>query len=86
MAGMLSLRLGPEAHWIIVVDDWLQGQGVKDSGFAVGGQAVLSARFVESFALELSYRQSKASISGKGTAADFEDMERFATLRLVGSL
>jgi len=77
-----ELRAGPEAQWIAVIGNRLKDEGTAGSGFGLGFEVAASASLAESFGLELSYRQAHAFASGKGEAADFVDIERFATLQL----
>jgi hypothetical protein len=78
----LELRAGPEAQWIAVIGNRLRDEGTAGSGFGLGFEVAASASLGACLGLELSYRQAHALASGKGDAADFEDIERFATLQL----
>jgi hypothetical protein len=82
----LRLRIGPELLWAVALDQTLQDQGVESQAIAVGGEAALSLQLGAVIGFELSYRESHAFASTTRTSATFEDVERFATLRLLGSL
>lgn len=84
--GPLTLRVGPEAQWIAVIGNRLKDEGTAGSGVGLGGELALGLDLARHFGLELSYRQAHALASGKPGRADFEDVERFATLQLSGRL
>jgi len=77
-----ELRAGPEAQWVAVIGNRLQDEGTAGSGFGLGFEVAASADVGSGLGLELSYRQAHAFASGEGGAADFEDIERYATLQL----
>jgi hypothetical protein len=81
-----TLRAGPEAQWILVMGERLKDEGTQGSGVGLGVEAAVSVNLMRHFGLELSYRQAHALASGKAGRADFEDIERFATLQLSGRL
>lgn len=81
-----ALRAGPELQWIALVGDRLKDDGVSGSGFAIGAELAASVSLTSCWGLELTYRQAHAFASGKGERADFEDVERYATLQLSGRL
>jgi hypothetical protein len=81
-----ALRAGPELQWIALISDRLKDDGVAGSGFALGLELAASASLTSWLGLELTYRQAHAFASGKGERADFEDIERYATLQLSGRL
>ena len=82
----LRLRLGPEVIWVVALDQTLQDNGVASQAVGVGGEAALSLQLGSVIGLELCYRESHAFASTTRTSASFEDVERFVTLRLLGSL
>ena len=82
----LDLRLGPEAQWIIGINDSITEDGAGDSGLALGLEALVALELGERFGLELAYRQSHARVGHAEDGPDFEDVERFATLRVTGRL
>lgn len=81
-----ALRLGPELQWIALISDRLQNGGTGGSGVAVGLEAAASVALLPWLGLELTYRQAHAFASGESGRADFEDIERYATLQLSGRL
>jgi len=81
-----TLRAGPEAQWILVMGERLKDEGTQGSGVGLGVEAAVSVNLMRHFGLELTYRQAHALASGKPGRADFEDIERFATLQLSGRL
>ena len=80
----LALRLGPEAQWIVSIDEDVRLQGIAAQGLALGGEAVLSLELGSSFAIELTYRDSHAFAASTVSGPTFEDVERFATGRFAG--
>lgn len=85
-ASWLTLRVGPELHWILFLGRQLRDGGTDSQGFALGGEAALRVEVGAGIALEIGYRESHAFAGNVGEGASFEDVERFATVRLVGSL
>jgi hypothetical protein len=81
-----ALRGGPELQWIALISDRLKDDGVAGTGVALGLELAASATLTSWLGLELTYRQAHAFASGKGDGADFEDIERYATLQLSGRL
>ena len=82
----VRLRIGPELLWAVALDQTLQDQGVESQAIALGGEVALSLRLGAVIGFELCYRESHGFASTTRTSAAFEDVERFATLRLLGSL
>lgn len=82
----LDLRFGPELYWVAGVHPALKADGVANMGVGAGMEASLVFRLGAGWALDLSYREAHAFVSGEGGAEDFRDTERFATLRLKGTL
>jgi hypothetical protein len=80
----VSLRVGPEAQWLLVIDNALRRQKIGGQGLALGGQGSIEARLGSVFRLALVYRESHASIGG--TRGDFSNVERFLTARLAGAM
>ena len=81
-----TLRIGPELQWIAVVGNRLRDEGTAGSGVGLGFELGVSINFTRYFGLELTFREAHAFVSGKAGRADFEDIERFATLQLSGRL
>ena len=81
-----GLRLGPELIWALAIDDSITSQGVASQAIAIGGEAALHLQLGAVLGIELCYRESHAFASTTVTTALFEDVERFAVVRLVGSL
>jgi hypothetical protein len=82
----LSLRAGPEVAWLVSISESLKRHGVGDTGWALGLEAGVTLRPGAGLLLELSYRQSHAAADSRAGAADFRDVERYATVRLGGEL
>jgi hypothetical protein len=82
--GPFMLRVGPELQWIVAIDRALRRDGVSGQGVSLGAEASVALALHEAFGLELSYRQAHALIAGRGERADFDDTERYVTLRLAG--
>lgn len=85
-ARWVTLRAGPEVHWIVFLGRELRDGGTEAMGVALGGEAALRFALGAGIALEVGYRQSHAIAGSSGDGASFEDVERFATLRVVGEL
>jgi hypothetical protein len=81
----LSLRVAPELQWIVYFSKELTNNGVKPMGIAVGGEVSLRLALGAVFALDLSYRQSNA-MANSAYGQTFRDLERYLTLRLLGTL
>lgn len=79
----VTLRVGPEAHWILFVNQALEREGACCSGGAVGGQGSLQARLGQTFSLAVDYREVRSLIP---VAARFSAVERVVTARMVGEL
>lgn len=82
----LTLRVGPELHWIAFLGHDLREGGTDSQGIALGGEAALRLTLGAGISLEVGYRESRAFAGHAGSGASFEDVERFATLRIVGAL
>jgi hypothetical protein len=80
----LVLRLGPELQWIVSIDQLIKQEGVNSHGFAVGGEGDLSFAFTPNWALGLHYRESHALV-GSNSSVSFTDVERYMTLRILGT-
>jgi hypothetical protein len=85
LASVVRLRFGAEAQMFFIVGTDLLDNGVNQPGVALGGEASLSFRLHEGFLIDLRYRQSNALASSSGSES-FLDVERFATLCLVGEM
>jgi hypothetical protein len=81
----LSLRVAPELQWIVYFSKELTNDGVKSMGIALGGEISLQLALGKVFALDLSYRQSNA-MANSAYGQTFRDLERFLTLRLLGTM
>jgi hypothetical protein len=82
--GPITLRIGPEAQWIVAIDRALRRDGASGQGVSIGAEVSLALELHRAFSLEVSYRQAHALIAGQGEHADFDDTERYASLRLAG--
>ena len=80
----VTLRLGPELQWIVVVDDALRREDVTGSGLALGGQGTLEGKIGPVFRVALAYRESHTTVPG--TRSNFRDTERFFTVRVAGEM
>jgi hypothetical protein len=81
----VSLKLSPELHYIIMVDQDLKTAGVGSSGPALGGDASVDARLSETWSTGINYRESHAILAPARGSVTFRDVERYLTLRVVGS-
>ncbi len=81
---LVTLRVGPEVQWILVIDRAVRRDGIHGQGVGLGLEASIALQLVTHFGVELSYRQAHAIAEGRDRRPDFSDTERFATLRLVG--
>jgi hypothetical protein len=79
----VALRLVPEAQWLFV-GEGLRERDVADTGVSVGGEAALTVGVMDALSIELSYREAHALLSSPD--GDAGDVERFVTLRAVGTL
>ena len=81
----ISLRLAPELHYILMVDDDVKNAGVSASGVALGGDASVEAQVSQIWSFRIQYRESHALLSATRGSVSFQDVERYLTLRAVGS-
>lgn len=79
------LALAPEGQLLMQVSDEFQELGVQGSGIAFGGDASLQIHLDGAFHMELTYRESHASL-GSSLGDSASDVERYATARLLGVL
>jgi hypothetical protein len=82
---LLSLRVAPELQYIMMVDDDLKTAGVSSQGVALGGDATLEAQISQVWSVRINYRESHALLGATRGSVSFEDVERYLTLRVVGS-
>lgn len=82
---LLSLRLAPELHYIMMVDDDLVNAGISSQGVALGGDAGVDAQISQAWSFGINYRESHALLSASRGSVSFADVERYLTLRAVGS-
>ena len=82
---LLSLRLAPELHYIMMIDNDLKNVGVSSSGVALGGDASVEAQVSLVWSFRIHYRESHALLSAARGNVSFQDVERYLTLRAVGS-
>lgn len=85
LSDMLSLRLAPELQYIMMVDRDLLTAGTTSQGMALGGDASLEAQLSEAWSIRIAYRESHASLGAARGSVTFQDVERYLTLRVVGS-
>jgi hypothetical protein len=81
---LVSLRIGPEAQWLVVIDRSLKREGACCQGIAVGGQGSLQARVGATIRIVLAYGESHAFVPSGSWR--FMDVERFLTARIAGEL
>jgi hypothetical protein len=81
----ISLRVAPELQYIMMVDDDVKNAGVSSSGVALGGDASVEAQISRAWSLRINYRESHALLSATRGSVSFSDVERYLTLRAVGS-
>lgn len=82
---LISLRLAPELHYIVMVDDYVRNAGISSSGVALGGDASVEAQLSQVWSFRIHYRESHALLSATRGSVSFQDVERYLTLRAVGS-
>lgn len=80
---LITLRGGPELHWLVSIEPSLERQGACCSGYGIGMQAAVQASVGPTFSVALAYHQLQSVIP---SAARFEDTERFLTARFGGAL
>jgi hypothetical protein len=80
---LITLRGGPELHWLVLIEPSLQREGACCSGYGIGMQAAVQASVGPTFSVALAYHQLHSVIPA---AARFEDTERFLTARFGGAL
>jgi hypothetical protein len=84
LTGPITLIIGPEVQWIIAIDDRIKREGVSSQGLAIGGQLSLNLELSAAWSLALHYRESHAFADAVGSVS-FKDVERYMTLRIVGT-
>jgi hypothetical protein len=82
----VELRIGPEAHGLVFLGRELRDGGTESLGFALGGQAALRLTLPVGVAIEFGYRESHAWAGHRRSGPSFQDVERFAIARIVGTL
>jgi hypothetical protein len=85
LSELLSLRLAPELQYIMMVDDDLKTAGLSSQGVALGGDATVEAQISQVWSFRINYRESHALLSAARGSVSFQDVERYLTLRVVGS-
>lgn len=80
----VSVRLGPEAQWIVHINGGLADEGACCQGFAIGGQGGIEAAVGPHFRASLAYRETRAF--APAGAWRFKSVERFLTARIAGEL
>lgn len=80
---LITLRGGPELHWLMLIEPSLEREGASGSGYGIGLQAAVQASVGPTFSVALAYHQLQSVIPA---AARFEDTERFLTVRFGGAL
>ena len=79
-----TIRLAPEAQWIVAIDAALRRSGVARQGVAWGGEASLTLAFTPTWAVGIHYRESHA-MAGGPAGRPFRDIERYLTARIEGT-
>ena len=74
----LSLRIGPELHWIATLDPQLRAALGARQLLAIGGQVSASLSLTQAYVLELVFRESHVVFT-----PDFSDIERYLTIVLT---
>jgi hypothetical protein len=80
----LSLHLSPEIQSILSIDKELREAGVSSVGVALGGDAAANLQLSPVWEVAINYRESHAMLSST-RGASFLDVERYLTLRVIGS-
>ncbi|MGD8862639.1 MAG: hypothetical protein PVI30_21695 [Myxococcales bacterium] len=81
---LVSLRVGPELQWIVLMNSGLANAGACCQGFAVGAEGAIEATVGELFRATLAYREAHAF--APAGAWRFKSVERFLTARITGEL
>ena len=77
----LRLLVGPEIHWLALVDGDLKRGGVSSMGVALGGEGKLQWQIIRVLGLELLYRESHAILGADRGKA--RDVERYGILSAI---
>jgi hypothetical protein len=83
LGDLISLRGGPELHWLMLTEAKLEREGATGSGYALGYQGAVQASVGSTFSVALAYHELRSVLPA---AARFEDTERFLTARFGGGL
>lgn len=81
----LRLRIGPEAQWIAQIGQELLDRDVSAGGLGAGGTATLELVVARHWTVAVSYRELRSWLSSSQRGS-FEDVSRFMTARLSGTL
>jgi hypothetical protein len=81
---LVSLRVGPEAQWLLIVDGSLSREGACCQGGSIGGQASLEGNVGPTFSVFVTYRETHGQV-GSGQRK-FIDLERYLTANIAGRL
>lgn len=83
LGDLISLRAGPELHWLLLTEAKLEREGATGAGYALGYQGAIQASVGTTFSVALAYHELHSVLPA---AARFEDTERFLTARFGGGL
>jgi hypothetical protein len=83
LGDLISLRGGPQLHWLMLTEPALEREGATGSGYALGYQGAVQASVGSTFSVALAYHELHSVLPA---AARFEDTERFLTARFGGGL
>jgi hypothetical protein len=82
---VIRLRFGPELHGIVDVGQDLIERGMAGQGVGLGGEAAIDVALGRHFMLHATYREMRSWLDSSQTQS-FEDVSRFATVRVSGKL
>ena len=81
---LVSLRLGPEAQWVLLINSGLADQGACCQGVSVGGQGLLEAHVGSVLRAQLFYREAHTFVPT--VSSRFRSVERFLMACIAGEL
>ena len=82
---LVRVRIGPEAQWIAQVGEELVARGVAKSGLGLGGVGAIAVALSPHWMIEAAYGEWRTWLDSSQPGS-FEDVTRFITARLLGTL
>ena len=84
LGDLVSLRIGPQAQWVLMIKSGLADRGACCQGLTIGGQGLLEAKIGSVLRAQLSYRQAHTFVPI--ATLGFRSVERFLMARLAGEI